>query len=255
MTKTSVISDSITPLYVQLADLLREKILSGVLEPGTLLPSNEELCKQHGISRVTVRLALKTLAQEGLLVAGRGKGTFVSTPRIGHNLNDVLTWPNIIISPASGYKVKVVGFGKVKANDEVLKFFDLTSGQKMLRIQRQHYVGNFPVAFVNLFVSPVVEAIFTKKIVEELPVYDLVESKTEYVIGRAVQFIRACSADQTIARYLELEVGDPVLMSERRTSSTTGIPIAHSFFYYRADEHEFKIELHRSQHRTLLPSI
>lgn len=64
-------------LYRQLAALLREQITSGELQPGDWLPSESRLEQEHGISRGTVRAALKLLAEEGLVATRSGRGTFV----------------------------------------------------------------------------------------------------------------------------------------------------------------------------------
>ena len=66
-----------TPLYVQLADILREMIASGDLPPRALLPSESYLEQEHAVSRGTVRLAMGVLRDEGLVVTIKGRGTFV----------------------------------------------------------------------------------------------------------------------------------------------------------------------------------
>lgn len=66
-----------TPRYHQIADELREKIQASELAPGAQLPGEMELMSTYSVSRNTIRLALKRLTDEGLLVAGQGRGTFV----------------------------------------------------------------------------------------------------------------------------------------------------------------------------------
>ena len=67
-----------TPLYTQLADVLREMIASGELEPRSPLPSESYLQQEHGIARGTVRMAIGVLRNEGLVVTISGRGTFVA---------------------------------------------------------------------------------------------------------------------------------------------------------------------------------
>ena len=69
---------SATPLYYQLAERLRTDIASGRLPPGSLLPTEEELCRRHSLSRVTIRSALRKLEIEGCVRRVKSKGTFVS---------------------------------------------------------------------------------------------------------------------------------------------------------------------------------
>lgn len=66
-----------TPLYVQLADILRDMIASGSLQPRAPLPSESYLQQQHGVARGTVRMAVGILRDEGLVVTIGGRGTFV----------------------------------------------------------------------------------------------------------------------------------------------------------------------------------
>lgn len=67
-------------LYQQIADEIEHAILSGVLAPGTRLPSEHELAEQYGVSRNVVREALKRLKEHGLILIRTGSGAFVSTP-------------------------------------------------------------------------------------------------------------------------------------------------------------------------------
>jgi len=73
----SVDHDADTPLWQQLADILRAKIKSGELPPGRIMPSESTLMQEHGLARGTVRKAIDALVQEGLVNRVQGRGTFV----------------------------------------------------------------------------------------------------------------------------------------------------------------------------------
>lgn len=66
--------------YLQLANILRERIVSGEIPPGGRLPSLMELEEESGLARNTVRKALDLLKSEGLVVASQGRGMFVKPP-------------------------------------------------------------------------------------------------------------------------------------------------------------------------------
>ena len=71
-----------TPVYVQLADLLREQIEAGELTPGSALPSEARLTQEYGIGREAVRMAISLLRSEGLVNTVRGHGSHVrGTPQ------------------------------------------------------------------------------------------------------------------------------------------------------------------------------
>jgi DNA-binding GntR family transcriptional regulator len=67
-----------TPLYTQLANILRDMIKSGELQPRAPLPSESYLQQEQGVSRGTVRTAVAILRDQGLVVTIGGRGTFVS---------------------------------------------------------------------------------------------------------------------------------------------------------------------------------
>src|SRR5262249_24503542 len=66
-----------SPQYHQIADELRAQIVTGELAAGSQLPGEHELAERHQVSRNTIRLALRRLTDEGLLVSGQWRGTFV----------------------------------------------------------------------------------------------------------------------------------------------------------------------------------
>lgn len=69
------------PFYFQLAEVLEEEIVSGRWQPGTRIPSENELCSHYGLSRTTIRQALARLGQEGLVRRDKGRGTYVNESR------------------------------------------------------------------------------------------------------------------------------------------------------------------------------
>jgi GntR family transcriptional regulator len=74
------------PLYIQLKNIIEEKIKEEDLNPGDIIPSEKELQQEFGVSRITVRQAIKELENEGLVKKKQGKGTFVSFPKLSHEL-------------------------------------------------------------------------------------------------------------------------------------------------------------------------
>ena len=73
----SVDHDAETPLWQQLASILRSQIQSGELPPGRIMASEATLMQEHGLARGTVRKAIDALVQEGLVNRVQGRGTFV----------------------------------------------------------------------------------------------------------------------------------------------------------------------------------
>lgn len=75
-----IIKDGAVPKYIQLAAILRERIESGQILPGAQIPSETELEAESGLARGTVRKAIVHLAEQGVIVTVRGKGSYVVEP-------------------------------------------------------------------------------------------------------------------------------------------------------------------------------
>ncbi|WP_370019475.1 GntR family transcriptional regulator [Planotetraspora sp. GP83] len=72
-----------TPIYLQLAAILREEISRGVYQPRQVLPSESQLVQQHGVARATVRHAIEVLREEGLVYTLPQRGTYLSPDAAG----------------------------------------------------------------------------------------------------------------------------------------------------------------------------
>ena len=108
------------PLYYQLKQYLIGQVRSGKLKVGDMLPTEFELCEKFGVSRPTVRQAMSEMVAEGYLYRHKGKGTFVSKPKLEGRFFQKLQSYNVEMTqkglePAT----EVLNLKTVTANDEV----------------------------------------------------------------------------------------------------------------------------------------
>src|SRR5215472_10882620 len=93
----SKLKEGSAPLYAQIAGLMRRRIRSGEWPPGMTLPTLDELTKQFGVARVTVRQAMGVLAADGLIWRRQGKGTFVTEcSRDKHWMSVETDWASLV---------------------------------------------------------------------------------------------------------------------------------------------------------------
>ena len=134
------------PLHAQLAELLREKIYSKVWPPSTKIPSENDLVRMFGVSRGTVRKALKALVDEGLLVQHHGKGTFVAEPGTAHVFGDrPLSFAESLRLQGMDYKTHVIEKRVTMPPIEVASGLGLQPGDPSLFVRRLRTVDNAPV--------------------------------------------------------------------------------------------------------------
>ncbi len=135
------------PKYVQVADYIREQIMTGALKPGDALPSERQLVDEWGVSRPTATKALSALRVEGLVEARQGSGTFVrAQPTLSRRARD-----RYARARATGRlylpdeRAEILFAGIVQAPDDVAIALGLESGAQAIRRQRVIYASELPV--------------------------------------------------------------------------------------------------------------
>ncbi|PIJ50067.1 MULTISPECIES: GntR family transcriptional regulator [unclassified Erwinia] len=81
--------DPSNPMYIQIKEYLRSRILEGSYSPNQKMPSESEMMDAFSVSRITIRQALNDLQSEGLVFKVHGKGTFVAGPRATQDLGQL----------------------------------------------------------------------------------------------------------------------------------------------------------------------
>ena len=122
-----------TPIYVQIADWIRNKILNLEWEVNYQLPSEENLSKQFGISRGTLRRALSTLIEEGILTQIQGKGTFVSDKTVSYPFGqELISFAESMDRSGLEYKTNVIEMLQFEPNELLQKRFSIEENQRVL---------------------------------------------------------------------------------------------------------------------------
>src|SRR5262245_45438301 len=128
------------PLYYQLENILREKIISGVFAAGARLPTESELIRIYGVGRITVRQALAALMNEGLIERKRRRGTFVTERKTGRrsfdDRIDLTGSLDEVIAAETGATFKVIEMNRIDADPQEAELFGLVTGAPLYRVKR-----------------------------------------------------------------------------------------------------------------------
>ena len=144
------------PLYTQIKDVLRERILDGTYPAHSKLPSESELISAFGVSRITVRQALRDLQKEGLTFSIQGKGTFVTKPKAVQELTRLQGFGEAMARKGYETYSKLVGTKEGSADKEVAQALDLPQGAPVVQIERIRYLNRSPVSLdVSFFPADV----------------------------------------------------------------------------------------------------
>src|SRR3990167_5902525 len=149
------------PLYVQIRDSLRQQILEGSYAVHARLPSENQLMQAYGVSRITIRQALRDLHNEGLVFSAQGKGTYVSKPKAVQNVQRLQGFGEAMAAQGYEATARLLSIQQRKppkavvvallADDEVQHLLGLKAGEAILRVERlTHDRGGRPIDFEYL---------------------------------------------------------------------------------------------------------
>ncbi len=245
MVGNSLDRNSSTPLHIQLAERVRQLIISGKYLPGHKLRTEKELGDQLGLSRVTVRNGLALLEREGWIVKRHGLGSFVRNP-IEQDLTQVQTTPDVFRATGVQADVRLTRFGPVVAPSAVTRALGRAPNQPLLVIEKLYVDEESPIALVRCFLPLEVKA--EMELIRSQPrvtTMDIWERKLGVKIKGGQHRIRAESADEKVAATLGLEPGSAVLVLERTTYAQDGRALDFVSSIYNANRYGFSIAVPR----------
>ena len=220
--------------YQEIAHTLRGRVNDA--GPGHVLPSESDLSAEFGVSRVTVRRALETLRDEGLVESRQGFGWFVAAAPLQQRLSRLETIEHQLEERGIHPERQVIEFAFVVAPNYVREKLGC---EQVLRVKRRNLADGAPFAVVTVWCPATLGEHLSRKDVERRPFYELLGTQ----LRGATQTIGAAAATQDDATLLEVPVGSPVLRCERVTTSLSGEPILMSEHIFPAHRTEFVVEL------------
>jgi GntR family transcriptional regulator len=223
---------------------LRNLIEAGTYQPGDQLPSQNELAAELGISRATLREALLSLAQEGVIVLKHGVGTFV--PRgYGHRLEGGLEQLESILELTARQGLDV-GFSDLqiaeeRAEQDLADTLQVAPGTPLTTVRRVIMVDGTPVAYMCDVAPCSILSPANLKESFDGSVLDLLRQRPDLHIARAVANIVAVNAVGDLADRLQVEPQQALLLLEETLFSGEGIPLEFSQNYFVPEFFQFHV--------------
>ena len=233
------------PLYTQIRELLRERILHGEYKSHAQMPSENEMVKTFGVSRITVRQALTDLQKEGLIFKIHGKGTFVCKPKATQDLRRLEGFGEAMAGSGHETFSRVLGHRVVRAGKVIAERLRIGERGEVMEIKRVRFLDREPI---SLDVTYVPVALGERLVREDLPhrdIFLILENDYGYPLGNANLCIEAVLADGEQASALKVEEGSPILRIERLTFTADGTPLDFEFLYYRGDAFQYRLRIER----------
>ncbi|MER5179359.1 GntR family transcriptional regulator [Streptomyces sp. NPDC002896] len=236
----SVDRNSPVPLYFQLSQQLEAAIEHGTLTPGSLLGNEIELAARLGLSRPTVRQAIQSLVDKGLLVRRRGVGTQVVHSQVKRPL-ELSSLYDDLESAGQRPATRVLGNVLEPASAEVAAALGVAEGSDVHRVERLRLAHGEPMAYLCNWLPRGLLALDTAQL-EATGLYRLMRA-AGITLHSARQTIGARSATAEEGERLTEPEGAPLLTMQRTTFDDTGRAVEFGSHTYRASRYSFEFQL------------
>ncbi len=231
------------PLYHQLEEDLRARIHAKEFVGGDALPTEEQMCEQYGVSRITVRRALDSLIAQGLIVRRRGVGSFVSTPKTGVQSVRLSGSLDEFLAAAGLLQTDVLSLSKVVAPPQVADFLMLDRGERVVQLEGVCRLKEAPVGYLRIYFPLAVGQLLKRKDIDSSsPVVRIIERKLNTRVARAEQVIEPDRAGEFAARHLGIDPDAPILRVTRVYYTAADQPIEVALMRYHPERYRYSID-------------
>jgi GntR family transcriptional regulator len=235
------------PLYYQLKKQVLSLIENSVIKEGDMLPPENELCELFKVSRPTIRQAFVELVNEGYLTRHKGKGTFVSKPKVDDRFFSKLESFNAEMrSKGLTPHTRVITIKKTEGIHEVNDQLCIPLNTPILYLSRLRSVDKIPLVYVETFLSFEKYGKIMNVDLSINSLYDSLEKIYRIRVSRVRREIEAINAHRREAELLQIARNRAVsLVKTVSYSEDSPDPVEFSIARYRGDMNKFSIDVYR----------
>ena len=232
------------PLYLQIYDLLREKIDTGVFLPKTQIPTEVELSQEYHVSIITVKQAIKKLVAEGLLYRKQGKGTFVCSPRVNRKLNRLLSFNAEMLQKGMVPSTRLLDVHEAVPRKSVAEQLQLSGDSRVIVVKRLRLADDEPLAVQTSYIpQSLCPTLTEKRNALSGSLYELLLDEYGLVASSGRESYSAVIVSGPDAGLLDVPEGSPAFAVKRLAFLAEGNPVEYVESLLRGDRYSLDVEL------------
>lgn len=239
--------NSPTPYYVQIKDYVRQKILSGAFPENSRIPSERQLAAQFNVTRLTVAKALNELAQEGLIQSRVGKGRFVGSGKIDHELRTLTSFTQDIQARGQQPSSQVLKAVIESAGEEAAHALSILPGEAVMVLERVRLADLQPVALeASLIPAKYCPNLLENHDFSRESLYEVLGTDYNLHLVYAQQTIEARMPTPHECEALQIRHDTAILSIHRVTYTDQDRPIEFVRSAYRGDRYKLRAVLRKA---------
>jgi GntR family transcriptional regulator len=234
---------SFTPMYFQIQTQLLEKIKTKQLIPGDMLPSEEDLARICGVSRMTSRQALQSLTRQGFAYREKGRGTFVLQPKVENDIMHLRGFSTEMKALGLKSSSRLLVFETITASPEIASRLKIETGQPVAHLHRVRAADGVPVAIEEVWLSKQKFPGIEKFDFLRHSLYETLHEKYGLRISAADEVFEARPASRQEATLLDIAPKSSLLVISRTLLDVEGNPVETALSLYRGDRYRAVIRI------------
>jgi GntR family transcriptional regulator len=233
--------NSRVPLYFQLKEQIKQKIVGGEYKEGDLIPSEREFSDRFDLSSTTIRRALNDLVQENLLERKAGKGTFVRLRKVRRDLRKVLGFTQNMLQMGMKPTTRVISKKIQPAGDFAIRSLGLEANSMVARLERLRLADGEPMMFETRYIRL---DLFPGVLNQDLSgsLWQVFERAYQQKPTRHSQRIKIAKIDAEKAALLEIRNRANTFLITGVTYAAADLPLECEESFYRSDRYELAFD-------------
>jgi len=243
------------PLYQQIQQRLAHQIQTGVYKPSEPLPSIQKIAAQMGVSQMTVRQAVKSLCELGLIYSRQGKGTFISGVKLEKEFRHVLSFSEEARAHGATPHSRLLSFRIQAPTPETQSSLALSESEKIFRLHRVRYEDSLPIGIELSCIAVNACPNLMETFDPDTSLYEKLANHYGIQLTITEEVIEVGKANAEEARLLQIPRQSPVFLFTRVSFAEDGRPIEHVKSTYRGDRYKIVNRLMRTKRSVLSSPI
>jgi len=234
------------PLYIQLANIIREAIEVEDLLEGDYLMSERDLCEQQNISRMTVNKAIASLVTEGLLVRHQGKGTIIASKKPVSRYQNLESLSAVSKKNGSAVTNRLLSFIEIPVSKWIRKKLNLKPddrSESVYKIRRIRYLNQEPQVLESIYLSKRMCPNLTEQLIREYSMHEVYTKHYQHLLAHSEQVIRPIILNDTQADLLQQAQNSLALRINRRLYTQKDEVMEYSEFVFLSQKYDFEVVL------------
>ncbi|MCE9887687.1 GntR family transcriptional regulator [Kluyvera intermedia] len=231
-------------VYQNIINLLKNRLNSAIYNIGDLLPSEKELAELYDVSRNTLRKALKTLEEEGMIERRHGSGTYLRNKHFQASVTHLDSFTEIAKNEGKTPTSQILKFELQTASDEIANNLQVTLGEPVYYAKRLRLIDNIAMQVEETWLSasrfPDLTIAHMKK-----SKFSYIENECGVKIMGCYESIQPILPSPEVAKLLHISALDPIIRMQTQAVDEQSTPIDYSILYTNMYEFQVKYFLPR----------